>query len=98
MQGRVFEVIDGQREPVAGVLVEISDDPKVDEIPDEVRTGPTGTFAFVAEWSEDSGIDEVTITMHYFDDDNNSNGDQVAIRTITVTDGDNEFVQDVTLE
>ncbi|MFP4377797.1 MAG: hypothetical protein ACLFP4_12210 [Spirochaetales bacterium] len=106
VQGRVFEEVDGNREPVAGyeVLyyadeddageydeVDVSNDP---DDKDSVNTVATGTFAVVIEWPEDSGIERVDLEFLYED----ANGAEDVTRTITVEDGDNEFVRDVTLE
>ncbi len=101
VQGRVFEVVDGSREPVAGYAVGVEvtstdggSDDDVD-VPDTVRTGVTGTFFLAVEWPEDSGIESVDIELTY--PDGADEGDEEAERTITVEDGDNVFVQDVTI-
>ncbi len=101
VQGRVFEVVDGSREPVAGYAVGVevtSTDggPESDvDVPDTVRTGATGTFVLAVEWPEDSNIESVELELTY--PAGAGENDEDAIRTITVEDGDNFFVQDVTI-
>lgn len=107
VQGRVFEVVDGNREPVAGYeVLYYADEETAGEYsevdvsnsssdPDSVTTGAAGTFAVVIEWPEDSSFESVDLEFLY--EDAHGTGDDVK-RTITVEDGDNEYVQDVTLE
>ena len=105
VQGRVFEVVDGSREPVAGYPVGVAVD-GVDagpqdavDVADLVRTGVTGIFFLAVEWPEDSDIESVDLKLTYpgADNDNGDDNESGVERTVTVEDGDNFFVQDVTI-
>ncbi|TVQ26422.1 MAG: hypothetical protein EA383_05515 [Spirochaetaceae bacterium] len=87
------------------------DAPEGFDFPRTVTTGATGAFAFVVEWpgeEDEPDLEEIRVGLFYWDDDPGA-GDRLveppqppnppttaaALRTITVEDGDNEFVRDV---
>lgn len=72
------------------------------DFPATVTTGAGGTFAFVVEWpgeEQEPNLNDVRMGLFYWDEDpgdgNRLVATAAAFRSITVEDGDNEFVRDV---